>query len=46
MRGLLVTILLSIFALPAIAQEKRTSVNPLSAFTKGVYGKGHSDSLG
>src|SRR6201987_6402582 len=38
MRRLLVTILLSIFALPAIAQEKRTSVNPLSAFTKDVYG--------
>src|ERR1700758_1129111 len=38
MQRLLVTILLSIFALPAIAQEKQTSVNPLSAFTKGVYG--------
>src|ERR1700758_5486240 len=34
MRRLLVTILLSIFALPAIAQEKRTSVNPFSAFNK------------
>src|SRR5579872_2652648 len=38
MQRLLVTILLSIFALPVIAQEKQTSVNPLSAFTKGVYG--------
>src|SRR6202008_2501683 len=38
MQRLLVAILLSIFALPAIAQEKQTSVNPLSAFTKGVYG--------
>ena len=34
MQRLLVAILLSIFALPAIAQEKRTSANPLSAFTK------------
>src|SRR6201987_2275454 len=38
MQRLLVTILLSIFALPAIAEEKQTSVNPLSAFTKRVYG--------
>jgi uncharacterized damage-inducible protein DinB len=38
MHRLLVTVLVSIFALPAIAQEKQTSVNPLSAFTKGVYG--------
>jgi len=38
MRKLLVTVLLSILALPAIAQEKQSSDNPLSAFTKRVYG--------
>jgi uncharacterized damage-inducible protein DinB len=38
MQSLLVTVLLSIFVLPAIAQEKQPSVSPLSAFTKGVYG--------
>ncbi|MGC9990748.1 MAG: hypothetical protein ABSC07_19400, partial [Terriglobales bacterium] len=38
MRKLLVTVLLSILALPASSQEKRPSDNPLSAFTKGVYG--------
>jgi hypothetical protein len=38
MRKLLVTVLLSILALPAIAQEKQSSDNPLSAFTKRVCG--------
>jgi uncharacterized damage-inducible protein DinB len=38
MRKLLVTVLLSVLALPAIAQEKQSSDNPLSAFTKRVYG--------
>jgi len=38
MRKLLVTVLLCILALPAIAQEKQPSDNPLSAFTKRVYG--------
>src|ERR1039457_5183175 len=38
MRKLLVTVLLCILALPAIAQENQPSDNPLSAFTKRVYG--------
>ena len=38
MRKLLVTVLLCILALPAIAQENHPSDNPLSAFTKRVYG--------
>jgi len=38
MRRLLPTILLCILALPGIAQEKQPSDNPLSAFTKRVYG--------
>ena len=38
MRKLLPTILLCLLALPAFAQEKQPSDNPLSAFTKRVYG--------
>jgi len=39
MRKLLMpTILLCLLALPAFAQEKQPSDNPLSAFTKRVYG--------
>ncbi|MGA7928361.1 MAG: DinB family protein [Candidatus Sulfotelmatobacter sp.] len=38
MRKLLFTVLLSILALPASSQEKQPSDNPLSAFTKRVYG--------
>ena len=38
MRKLLVTVLLCLLALPAFAQEKQPSDNPLSAFTKRVYG--------
>jgi len=38
MRKLLPTMLLCLLALPAISQEKQPSDNPLSAFTKRVYG--------
>src|SRR5260370_32521626 len=38
MRKLLPTMLLCLLALPAISQEKQASDNPLSAFTKRVYG--------
>ena len=38
MRKLLVTVLLCLLALPAFPQEKQPSDNPLSAFTKRVYG--------
>src|ERR1700758_2765254 len=38
MRKLLPTILLCLLALPVFAQEKQPSDNPLSAFTKRVYG--------
>ena len=38
MRQLLPTMLLCLLALPAISQEKQPSDNPLSAFTKRVYG--------
>jgi uncharacterized damage-inducible protein DinB len=38
MRKFLVTVLLSILALPASSQEKQPSDNSLSAFTKRVYG--------
>lgn len=38
MRKLLVTVLLSILALPASSQEKQPSDNSLSAFTRRVYG--------
>ena len=38
MRKLLPTMLLCLLALPAISQEKQASGNPLSAFTKRVYG--------
>jgi uncharacterized damage-inducible protein DinB len=38
MRKLLPTMLLCLLALPAISQEKPASDNPLSAFTKRVYG--------
>ena len=38
MRKLLPSILLCLLALPAFAQEKQPSDNPLSAFTKRVYG--------
>lgn len=38
MRKLLPIILLCFLALPASAQEKQASDNPLSAFTKRVYG--------
>src|SRR6202008_2512749 len=38
MRKLLPTILLCLLALPAFAQEMQPSDNPLSAFTKRVYG--------
>src|ERR1700758_282438 len=38
MRKLLPTIVLCLLALPAFAQEKQPSDNPLSAFTKRVYG--------
>ncbi len=38
MRTLLPIILLCLLALPAFAQEKPPSDNPLSAFTKRVYG--------
>ena len=38
MRRILLTVLLCLLALPAISQEKQPSVDPLSAFTKRVYG--------
>ena len=38
MRKILPTVLLCLLALPAISQEKQPSVDPLSAFTKRVYG--------
>jgi len=38
MRKLLPTMLLCLLALPAISQEKQPSDNPLSVFTKRVYG--------
>jgi uncharacterized damage-inducible protein DinB len=38
MRKLLPTMLLCLLALPAISQEKQPTGNPLSAFTKRVYG--------
>ena len=38
MRKFLPTILLCLLALPVFAQEKQPSDNPLSAFTKRVYG--------
>jgi uncharacterized damage-inducible protein DinB len=38
MRKILHTVLLCLLALPAISQEKQPSVDPLSAFTKRVYG--------
>ncbi|MGO9124859.1 MAG: DinB family protein [Terriglobales bacterium] len=38
MRKLLPTMLLCLLALPAFSQEKQPSDNPLSAFTKRVYG--------
>jgi hypothetical protein len=38
MQRLLPTVLLCLLALPAFSQEKQSSENPLSTFTKRVYG--------